>query len=509
MKPTLRNPLFLLLSLVLPLAGLLLWPASASAQDLFSAAAPENLLSNGGFEAEKPAYWDADGAGALWSDDVARTPGRSLALSGNASASWTQDEAVRNWVPRIIGNQEILVGGYVRTEGVNTNPASDADKFQLVFEFFNASGTDLLGEPLVLDVPQDQATSGDWVEISNLQVGPLTLPEDATSVRITFRKGASATGTAYLDDLFVRNAGEGGDWPGGFFNTNMDAGDTWYYWWDGFDTGNADWPDGQPFVQTVTDEEAHTGQYSLKIEQNDPTASESVAISERVPVTAGEPVLVSFWVKTEDVLHPDSIGTADYNIGLTALWYNQIESGSAGYGEIGGLDIRLNGDYNPNVIPLAPRVASSGWTQYAFVVYPRAEAVAMELRLRYWHHFEGITYWDDVFIGSLGGDALITTAIEDFAGGDEVPGAYRLHANYPNPFNPTTTLAFTIGQPQEVTLEVFNVLGQRVATLLQNDLVSAGRHEVAFDAARLPSGTYLYVLKTSHGVEARTMVLVK
>jgi hypothetical protein len=260
-------------------------------------------------------------------------------------------------------------------------------------------------------------------------------------------------------------------------------------------------------VQTVTDEEAHTGTYSLKIEQNDPGASESVAVSDRVAVTPGEPVLVSYWVKTEDVPNPEEIGMGDNNIGMTALWYTNLEGGAAGFGEIGGADIRLNGEYNSQVIPLATQAASTGWTHYAFVVYPVEGAVGLELRLRYWHAFEGATFWDDVSILPLSSEAL-STAIED-ADDNVVPQHFLLHQNYPNPFNPTTTITFDLPQASNVTLNVYNLLGQRVATLLDDARLSASRQTVTFDASGLPSGMYLYMLKTNNRTETRRMVLLK
>jgi hypothetical protein len=517
MIPTYRG----LQASVLLCIGLLLgtWPAAAQQRvlDQLTAENPANLLSNGGFEAMKPAYWQATGEGATWASDVARTPERSLALGGAGEAAWTMEEGVRNWVPGFpgTGTPEIEVGGWVWADGVNTSPGSDADKFQLVFEFFDApGGTDVLGEPLVLDVPQTEATTGGWVELSSAALGAITLPSEqaAKSARVTFRKGSGATGTVYLDDVFIRKADpEAEGWSGDFFNANVDASDTWYYWWNNFSGGEEGWPETQPFVMTVTDAAAHTGTYSLKIEQHVADASESVGISERVAVEAGEPVLVSYWVKTEGVVNPEEIGQGDNNIGMTALWYNNLEGGAAGYGEIGGVDIRLNGEYNPQVIPLAVQASETEWTQYAFVVYPPEGAVGMELRLRYWHTFEGTTYWDDVAIAPIGGDALTggpATDVEDETVA-EVPGSYQLHQNYPNPFNPVTTIAFDLPKQGEVTLAVYNVLGQRVATLLDGARVPAGTHHVPFDASGLPSGMYVYVLEWAQGREARSMVLLK
>ncbi|HMB90656.1 MAG TPA: hypothetical protein VKP65_07405, partial [Rhodothermales bacterium] len=390
---------------------LFLWTIPASAQsniaDFLTAESPVNLLSNGGFESGNPAYWAASGDGATWSFSEARTPSHSLALSGAGEAAWTMSEGVRNWVAGIPGGQnpEIVIGAYVQTDGVNTNPTNDDEKFQLVFEFFSDASqtTNVLGQPLVLDVPQDAASTDGWVALSSETLGAITLPGEqaAKSARVTFRKGANATGTVYLDDLFLRTAEGAEGWAGDWFNANVDAGDTWYYWWDNFSGGVDTWPETQPFIQTVTDEDAHSGTYSLKIEQNDPGASETVAVSDRVPVTEGEPVLVSYWVKTEGVPTPEEIGMGDNNIGITALWYDNLDGGAAGWGEIGGADIRLNGEYNAQVIPLAVQETSTGWTHYAFVVYPVEGAVGMELRLRYWHAFEGTTFWDDVFIAPV------------------------------------------------------------------------------------------------------------
>ena len=75
-----------------------------------------------------------------------------------------------------------------------------------------------------------------------------------------------------------------------------------------------------------------------------------------------------------------------------------------------------------------------------------------------------------------------------------MPAIWELRQNYPNPFNPATTVSFVIGQPASVTLKVFNVLGQEVATLLKNELMDEGSQEVEFDAHRLASGVYFYHL---------------
>jgi len=102
---------------------------------------------------------------------------------------------------------------------------------------------------------------------------------------------------------------------------------------------------------------------------------------------------------------------------------------------------------------------------------------------------------------------LITVDTETLLS-SELPQTVALHAGYPNPFNPATTLAFDLPAAAEVRLDVFDVLGRRVATLADG-VLPAGTHEVVFEAGDLPSGLYLYRLRTGGRVLSRTMLLVK
>jgi len=90
----------------------------------------------------------------------------------------------------------------------------------------------------------------------------------------------------------------------------------------------------------------------------------------------------------------------------------------------------------------------------------------------------------------------------------EHPAAYQLFQNYPNPFNPSTQIRFALPRQSHVNLSVFNLLGQRVATLV-NETRSAGMHDVPFDAHRLSSGVFIYRLEADGYVETRQMLLVK
>ncbi len=90
----------------------------------------------------------------------------------------------------------------------------------------------------------------------------------------------------------------------------------------------------------------------------------------------------------------------------------------------------------------------------------------------------------------------------------ETPEAFTLHGNYPNPFNPTTIIVYSLAQPGRVRLDIFDTLGRRVQTLVDEEQ-AVGKHELPFDAYGLPSGTYLYRLQTPFGVQTRKMVLVR
>ena len=83
-----------------------------------------------------------------------------------------------------------------------------------------------------------------------------------------------------------------------------------------------------------------------------------------------------------------------------------------------------------------------------------------------------------------------------------------LDQNYPNPFNPTTEIRFDLPQEGHVTLEVFNLLGQMVATLI-DEKRDAGEHSVSWNAGNVSSGVYFYRLKVGEFVETKKMMLLK
>jgi len=90
----------------------------------------------------------------------------------------------------------------------------------------------------------------------------------------------------------------------------------------------------------------------------------------------------------------------------------------------------------------------------------------------------------------------------------ETPKSVKLNQNYPNPFNPSTVITFELPAATAVELNVFDITGREVATLL-NETRTAGTHRVQFDASDLASGMYLYRLKTANSTLTRKLTLIK
>lgn len=103
-----------------------------------------------------------------------------------------------------------------------------------------------------------------------------------------------------------------------------------------------------------------------------------------------------------------------------------------------------------------------------------------------------------------GGGAIIT-AINNYG---EMPGEYRLEQNYPNPFNPETSIRFELPEASRVKLTVYNILGEEVATIM-NQHLTAGTHHTSFNAGKLATGIYFYSLTTGSQQLVKKMMVIK
>ena len=111
-----------------------------------------------------------------------------------------------------------------------------------------------------------------------------------------------------------------------------------------------------------------------------------------------------------------------------------------------------------------------------------------------WAHFDFNTY----------------TSIDEPIAGNELADRISLLPNYPNPFNPATTIAYRLPDAKTVSLDIYSVTGQHIANVIQEQSQSAGRHQIRVQANGWSSGVYVYRLSTSDGFQqTRTMTLIK
>ena len=138
----------------------------------------------------------------------------------------------------------------------------------------------------------------------------------------------------------------------------------------------------------------------------------------------------------------------------------------------------------------------------------------MEVRLRYWHTFTGATYWDDIALTNISGANLFNPVAGEDAPAPGTPGAASDAVVPGQPAEPVLGRGPRSGsrcrRAEAVTLEVYDLLGRRVALLADGAPMAAGEHDASpSSAAQLPSGTYLVVLRTASHTEARQITVVR
>jgi len=114
-----------------------------------------------------------------------------------------------------------------------------------------------------------------------------------------------------------------------------------------------------------------------------------------------------------------------------------------------------------------------------------------------------------LYAATEGGGILVTSSVVSNDDGNGItPADYKLYQNYPNPFNPSTLITVDIPSEGKYVLEVYNVLGEKVAELT-NGLLKAGTHQFTFSGANLSSGVFIYSLRGDNVSMSKKMVLMK
>ena len=154
----------------------------------------------------------------------------------------------------------------------------------------------------------------------------------------------------------------------------------------------------------------------------------------------------------------------------------------------------FDGQWHGVTLPLRGLAADSGFAAAAidlFGIFVRNNLPGCEILL------------SDIWIGQPPASAI--SGIGERA---VTPAEYSLEQNYPNPFNPLTTIAYQLAERGRVRLDIFNVLGERVATLVDRDQ-EAGTYQLYWDAHGFASGSYYYRLQVGDFVQSRKMLLVR
>ncbi len=123
-----------------------------------------------------------------------------------------------------------------------------------------------------------------------------------------------------------------------------------------------------------------------------------------------------------------------------------------------------------------------------------------------------VTGYSELIMDNAAGSSYISTVspgwTSDLESISEIPSGYSLHQNFPNPFNPVTSIQFDLAAVTNVKLTVFDVLGKEVSVLI-NQQLDAGNHKITFNAEKLASGIYFYKLEAGSFNDIKKMTLVK
>ncbi len=376
-------------------------------------AAPINLV--GGFEGDLPSFWtkgnEPSGATLTWAVDQFRSMGKSLKIVKAAtsdSAAWISENMADIWSPQHTKNVDIKLGAWIKTQGVNTSPTTDDQKWWVSYTFYDSAGAKI-GETK-LPVDQTVATK-DWYADTN-GVGATSLPKDSWKTIVKFVGGKNATGTVWADNFVFY--GRGGAWAGQDWNTSVGVPTGWYYWLPPI--GGNDGALDAGFENTVvTKEAAHSGLYSLKFNLPFTRRPQDAFVAVKrmllngvdATIKEGDVLRLSVWLKASNLV-PDSAAMypGTWSVGFTPLWFTGVGNNS-GYNPVGPAN-----DYTW----VFPPVTQFDWTKYTLDVTVPAgvSAKALEVRLHAYSRFTGTIYWDDLTVEKL--DAAPINLVGGFEG---------------------------------------------------------------------------------------------
>jgi hypothetical protein len=181
----------------------------------------------------------------------------------------------------------------------------------------------------------------------------------------------------------------------------------------------------------------------------------------------------------------DSWSSTALTGGLVNTIFSYLDNLFAGVANLG---VYLSTDYGSSWTPINEGLPSSNYPQDFMTSGGKIFLAA---------HYDGL-YWRDL--------SELVSGVENISG--EIPKIFNLKQNFPNPFNPTTNINFSIAEESYVTLEIFNELGEKVDILISKELTT-GNYKYNWYAKNLPSGVYFYQLEAGSFIETKKMILMK
>jgi FlgD Ig-like domain len=461
--------------------------------------AQTNLLPNGDLETMEPAFWSKlndgmGGAQVTWAqDEAAMNPWGPVpsywsfkvekAAASTDMVGWQSDNNADLYWNNAAGNVLYTLRFYAKTSGVNTSPGNDDARIGVWYKFY--AGGNLIAEKLVA-VDQTVATK-DWDIIQDALLVP-SEPDEVYAVAVI---GKDATGTVWFDNIDCWTD----PWSLGIFNADAETPVGWMYW------SASDVPN---FCGVVSDT-AHSGTHSALLYEKDNSDDEMVFYSAPIAAEGDKWYRLSVWVKT------DSMNT-DPDFVPSNVIPDRIDTrmGVCFFFHIGDILTSWDLTGGDQYFYADQRNDSTGWTLYSVVAKAPTEATGVSIRARFTSFPTGYAWFDDFRI--FAADAIVS--IED----PESPVSYlstnyELVQNYPNPFNPETIIEYRVPERGKVKLNIYNMIGQKIRTLVEQEL-PAGNYHVMWDGKDdygriVATGIYLYQLRGTNALITKKMTFIK
>ncbi|MBN2011866.1 T9SS type A sorting domain-containing protein [candidate division KSB1 bacterium] len=321
------------------------------------------------------------------------------------------------------------------------------------------------GVPTIsLEPPADFVADGDVIEWETSGIQPFVLTPETAYPWTTVTDAADLTATVYLafDNDYLYLLADVVD-------------DVYFYstgnWWD---------QDAFQFFIGLFDQRGPT---HTSIKRGDEPDYILYFVEDKIQLDSGGRVLAT---PDDENYHFEDFGGADYVIEAKISLDSLMQDTDKRFYPVRGMRIPLDLYFHDN--------DGAGW-EGNLGLSPNATD----------HQYQNPSEWTYTWIG----DTTYTSGSNIAVSDDVVRSrSYHLDQNYPNPFNPTTTINYAIAAPGNVTIELYNVVGQKVKTLV-NKKQAAGQYNVTLNASDLTSGIYFYTIHAGEFTQTKKMVFMK